>query len=351
SGGGDSAGAGDAAGEVIGAEQRRSTGFGEESAEDIPLLGHEELAFEILNLLELRASGSGRCLLMRQGGGSGLRLEGALAAVGHEGVASGQGDVLQVGGDARATVDGDGSGLLVATGWVAHNVDAEIRLEELARGGYGRPREGDAEQAAFEQEGVRLFFVLREVRAVGAVDGGEEGVFAIGVSPAEANEIERKAHGAGGLVTGDARAPVGAEWGEEGVILRLDFAGLIQEAKLAGGVFPVLRGRERDAAGGIPPRAGALVTGFQDAAEVDYCARLLLLCGQQSGGQHQNGRRRDNRERAGRVHFIDGCALSGLHSLRSSELQDTVQIFCAAFAARKLSGVNGICRIRTPVAS
>src|SRR5207245_9508224 len=139
---GDSAGAGDAACELIGAEQRRSTRFGEEAAEDIPLLGHEELAFEILNLLELRPSGSGRCLLMRQGGGSGLRLEGALAAVGHEGVASGQGDVLQVGGDARATVDGDGSWVLVATGWVAHDVDAEIRLGELASGAYGGARGG-----------------------------------------------------------------------------------------------------------------------------------------------------------------------------------------------------------------
>src|SRR5207245_8991858 len=102
---------------------------------------------------------------------SGRRLEGALAAVSHEGAASGQGDVLQVGGDARATVDGDGSGVLVTTGWVAHNFDAEIRLEELARGSYGRPREGDAEHAAFEQEGVRLFFVLRQVWSVGVVDG------------------------------------------------------------------------------------------------------------------------------------------------------------------------------------
>src|SRR5438552_3525108 len=97
-------------------------------------------------------------------------------------------------------------------------------LARLSAPSSGGPPKGDAEQAAFEQEGVRVFFVLREVRAVGAIDGGEEGVFAIGISPAEADEIERKAHGAGGLVTGDARASVGAEWGEEGVILRLDFA-------------------------------------------------------------------------------------------------------------------------------
>ena len=178
---------------------------------------------------------------------------------------------------------------------------------------------------------MRLFFVLREVRAVGAIDGGEEGVFAIGVGPAEADEIERKAHGAGGLVTGDTGASVGAEWGEEGVTLRLDFAGLIQEAELAGGVVEVLRGRERGAAGGIPPGTAHLVAGFHDADGVDYSMRLLL-CGQQSGAQHQHGPRRDNRECPGRVH-------------------SNYQLFCAAFAARKFSGVNGICRIRTPVAS
>src|SRR5262245_20377776 len=144
----DSAGACDAAGQVIGAEQQRSTGFGEETAQNIPLLGHEELAFKILNLFELRGSGSGRCLLMRQDGGRGLRLESRLAPVGHQRATGGQGDVLQVGGDARSTVDGDGSGVLVATRWVAHNFDAEIRP------GYGWPRKCDAEQAAFKQEGV-----------------------------------------------------------------------------------------------------------------------------------------------------------------------------------------------------
>src|SRR5215831_20834513 len=122
---------------------------------------------------------------MRQGGGSGLRLEGGLAAVGHKRAASGQDDVLQVGGNARATVDGDGSGVLVATGWVAHNFDTKFRLDKLAGGGYGRPREGDPQQAPFEQQGVRLSLVLREVRAIGAIDGGEERVFAIGVRPAE----------------------------------------------------------------------------------------------------------------------------------------------------------------------
>src|SRR5207253_5993188 len=83
-GSGDSAGACDSARQVIGAEQRRSTGFAEEAAEDIPLLGHEELAFEILDLLELRASGRGRCLFMYQRGGSRLRLKRALAAIGHK---------------------------------------------------------------------------------------------------------------------------------------------------------------------------------------------------------------------------------------------------------------------------
>src|SRR5262245_5983367 len=64
----------DAAGQVIGAEQRRSAGFGQGAAENIPLLGREELAFEIFNLLKLRASRSARCLLMYQRGGSCLRL-------------------------------------------------------------------------------------------------------------------------------------------------------------------------------------------------------------------------------------------------------------------------------------
>ena len=132
------------------------------------------------------------------------------------------------------------------------------------------------------------------------VDGSEEGIFAIGVSPAEADEIERKAHGAAGLVTGDTRASVGAQWGEEGVTLRQDFAGFVQEAELAGGVLVVLRGRERGAAAGIPPGAGNVVAGFHDADGVDYGVRLLL-CGQQSGTQRQHGHGSDNREHAGRV--------------------------------------------------
>src|SRR5262249_3181866 len=81
-----STGTSDTACEVIGAKQSRSSRFGEDASEDVRLLGREELAFEILNLLELRASGSGRCLLMRQSSGSSLRLERALAAVSHEGV-------------------------------------------------------------------------------------------------------------------------------------------------------------------------------------------------------------------------------------------------------------------------
>src|SRR5207245_8897894 len=118
-------------------------------------------------------------------------------------------------------------------------------------------------------------------------------------------------------VTGDTGASVGAEWGEEGVTLRLDFAGLIQEAELAGGVVEVLRGRERGAAGGIPPGAGDLVAGFHDPDGVDYGVRLLL-CGRQRGAPRQHGPRSDNRERAARVPFIDGFALSGWDSLRSS---------------------------------
>src|SRR5439155_24568472 len=74
---------------------------------------------------------------------------------------------------------------------------------------------------------------------------------------------------------------VGAECREEGVTLRLDFAGLIQEAKLAGGVVVVLRGRKRDAAAGIPPET-CVVADFPDAVEVDYTARLLL------GGQQRD---------------------------------------------------------------
>src|ERR1700756_5009190 len=110
---------------------------------------------------------------MYQRGGCRLRLKRALAAVGHKSdarAARGQRDVLQVRGNAGTTVDGDRRGVPVATGWVAHNFDAEIR-----RCIYWRPWQRDADQAAFEQEGVRRFLVLREVRAVGAIDGGEEG--------------------------------------------------------------------------------------------------------------------------------------------------------------------------------
>jgi hypothetical protein len=72
--------------------------------------------------------------------------------------------------------------------------------------------------------------------------------------------------------------------------LRLDFAGLIQEPELAGGVFEVLRGRERDAARGIPPGAGDLVAGFHDPDRVNDSARLLL-CGHESGGQQTGSQR------------------------------------------------------------
>ena len=142
---------------------------------------------------------------MYQRGGSRLRLKRALAAIGHKSdarAASRQSDVLQIGGDARPTVDGNGSGVLVATGWVPDNFDAEIRLR------YWRPRKRHTEQAAFEQQRVRLFFVLSEVRAVRAIDGGEDRVFAIGVRPAAADENERKAHGVAGLVTRDTRSSV-----------------------------------------------------------------------------------------------------------------------------------------------
>src|SRR5262245_10011382 len=124
---------------------------------------------------------------MYQYSGSGLRLQSRLAAVGHECAAGGQCDVLQVGGDARATIDGNGSGVLVATGRVAHNFDPKIRL------GYWRPWKRDTKQATFKQQGVRLCFVLRKVRAVGAVNGGEEWVFAAGGRPAVADKISRKA--------------------------------------------------------------------------------------------------------------------------------------------------------------
>src|SRR6202000_1353560 len=111
-GGWDYADSGDAAGKVISAEQRRSARSAEKAAEVIRVLCHKELAFEILNLFELRGSEWDRCLLVRERGRDGLRLESGLATVGHERDAARLGDVLQVGGDARAAVHGDGSGVL-----------------------------------------------------------------------------------------------------------------------------------------------------------------------------------------------------------------------------------------------
>jgi hypothetical protein len=128
----------------------------------------------------------------------------------------------------------------------------------------------------FEQERVRLFFVLREAGAVGAVEGGEEGVFALGVSPADTDEIDRKAHGARGLVTGDTGTSVGTKRCEEGVARCLDYTGLIYEPELAGGVPEVLRGRERKPAVRIPPGI-KIVAGFERAGGIDYGAWRLLL--------------------------------------------------------------------------
>src|SRR5437867_3747182 len=54
----------DAPREVIGAELRRPALLGERTAKGIELLRHKELAFEILDLFELRGGGRGRCLLV-----------------------------------------------------------------------------------------------------------------------------------------------------------------------------------------------------------------------------------------------------------------------------------------------
>jgi hypothetical protein len=56
--------------------------------------------------------------------------------------------------------------------------------------------------------------------------------------------------------------------------LRLDLAGLIEEAKLAEGVVIILRWRKRDSAAGIPPEAD-VVADFPETFLVDYAAWLL----------------------------------------------------------------------------
>src|SRR5215472_1783811 len=114
------------------------------------MLRHKELAFEIFNLFELGGGRSGGCFLVNKRGCDGLRLETGLATISHKRNAGGERDVFEVGNDARTAIYRDGSGVLVATGWVAHDFDPEIGLDGLTGGSYGRPRESDAEEAAFE---------------------------------------------------------------------------------------------------------------------------------------------------------------------------------------------------------
>ena len=84
---------------------------------------------------------------MDQDGVDGLRAEGGGAAVCHEDGAVGTGgESGQIGGHAGAAVDGDLTGVGVAGGGIVEDFDAEVRGDV-----FGRPGEGDAEEAAVEE--------------------------------------------------------------------------------------------------------------------------------------------------------------------------------------------------------
>ncbi len=120
----------------------------------------------------------------------------------------------------------------------------------------GGPGEGDAEEAAVEQERMGGALGLGERGAVGAIDGGEEGVFAVGVEPAFANGFAGEAHGVGRLMAGDAGAAVGAEGYEEWVAAGAEGAVGIGDAEETGRVVVFAIPGEELLLVGLPPGVG-----------------------------------------------------------------------------------------------
>ena len=141
----------------------------------------------------------------------------------------------------------------VDAGRIADDLDGELGRDRAPGDRPRRPRQPDADQAAIEQQRMRALLVLRQARVVGAVDGGEHRIAAAGHAPALAQRRHREAHRIRRLMTGHARASVGAERREERMPVRVDRAGGQQHAEPTLGIGERHLGGEPPALAGFDP--------------------------------------------------------------------------------------------------
>src|SRR5690606_8027331 len=107
-----------------------------------------------------------------------------------------------------------------------NDFDRETRCDAL-----WRPRDGYANQAAFQQQRMRSFLSLRQMRAIRSVDRREKRVFPPCSVPNGAHRFGRQGHPVRRLMTRYAGAPVGAERREKGMAGRVQLAGIVDQAK------------------------------------------------------------------------------------------------------------------------
>jgi hypothetical protein len=127
----------------------------------------------------------------------------------------------------RGTVQSKG-GAVVTSCRVANNFDVELRLDGASVGGFRRPWKENPEQPSGQQQGMRFSVAAGQIRAVLAVDGGEERILPIRRLPALLNRLHAEAHGIGRLMACHAGSAVSADRFKEGVAFGLDSSGRIQ---------------------------------------------------------------------------------------------------------------------------
>jgi len=146
----------------------------------------------------------------------------------------------KIGGRERTPIDGDG---LAAGYWVRED-GAAVGIVcggdgELSAGG---EREGNANQAAFEEKAVVGRIAREAVGAVGAIHRREQGILPVGFGIGGADTADAEAHGIAGEVAGGTRTTVRAQTLEEGIglvdrasgVKGRDEAGRITERKQVG---------------------------------------------------------------------------------------------------------------------
>ena len=218
-------------------QTRRSARHGQRPSENVRRLRHVDLRLKLDDLLDLLPRGRGAGLLVSHDRAHRLRLERRFTSIGHEIHADrlagfridiGQhaglqhdrraagNNVFQIRRHAGTPIDGNRRlGALetvlaagIASGRVAHHLDRELDRLRRAVGISRRPGERNPEKPALEQERMRAFLLLRQVRTVRAVERREDRVLAIGRVPAVGQAGGRYAHSPRWLMTSDAGAPV-----------------------------------------------------------------------------------------------------------------------------------------------